>query len=279
VVTEVLDGSRLYAQVVGSEVEALEELVHGLQVTAKDDDDAGGFVADAFNPRVGDIVRARFTEDNTWYRAKILEKQGEHARDSKYRVLYVDYGNSETVPFAQLRPLPPSFASLPAQAQEVTLAFLKTLPVEEEFGHEAQNHLRDLVLGRQLTASVEFRDGAKLYVALADPESHLHVNSALVKAGLARVDKRHRRQKSPLFLTLLAEEQSARTSRVGLWHQGDAPDSDEDEDVTSTRRKSAWGGSRPKPAPAPAKPAATPAKPAAAPAKGAPAAAGKGKGK
>eukprot|EP01113_Clastostelium_recurvatum_P025617 TRINITY_DN3083_c0_g1_i3.p1 TRINITY_DN3083_c0_g1~~TRINITY_DN3083_c0_g1_i3.p1 ORF type:complete len:975 (+),score=300.57 TRINITY_DN3083_c0_g1_i3:47-2926(+) len=235
VITEVLDGARMYVQIVGPEVEALETLVQNLQIAGKEEDEQGSFVPEAFKPRAGDIVRGQFSEDNTWYRAKILE-----ITDGRYKVLYIDYGNSETLPFTSLRPLPSAFVSLPAQANEAVLAYIRPLGAEEDYAEDAFTFLRELVLGHQLTASVESREGNKAHVGLRDPESGEHVNAALLGAGLAKLDKKHRRHNSPLFKQLEEVEEKARSSRVGIWHHGHAPDSDEDEDVDSTRRKPAW---------------------------------------
>ena len=38
---------------------------------------------------------ARFSEDNLWYRGKILERMS----NSRFKVRFVDYGNCETVSF------------------------------------------------------------------------------------------------------------------------------------------------------------------------------------
>lgn len=53
-------------------------------------------------PRSGDLVSAKFSVDKQWYRARVLR-----ANPSKKQaeVVFMDYGNSEVLPFDQLRPL------------------------------------------------------------------------------------------------------------------------------------------------------------------------------
>lgn len=73
-----------------------------------------------FTPTNGDLVSAKFS-DGSWYRAKIrrvspIKKEAE--------VTFIDYGNQDTVKFANLRPLDPKFRSLPGQAQDARLRFV-----------------------------------------------------------------------------------------------------------------------------------------------------------
>ncbi|CAN8011771.1 unnamed protein product [Ixodes pacificus] len=65
---------------------------------------------------VGDYVCALYSGDKTWYRGQVLSKRSE---EGAYAVSFVDYGNSETVPAASLRRLPPRFAEWPVFAVAV----------------------------------------------------------------------------------------------------------------------------------------------------------------
>lgn len=74
-------------------------------------------VPPGFIPRGGDLVSAKFS-DGQWYRAKVrraspIKKEAE--------VTFIDYGNQDTVTFADIRPLDPKFRSLPGQAHEARL--------------------------------------------------------------------------------------------------------------------------------------------------------------
>ncbi|XP_054924544.1 uncharacterized protein [Dermacentor andersoni] len=73
----------------------------------------------AFLPQPGDHICCRFSEDGQFYRAKV-EKVS--ADGSQCDVLYLDYGNEETVMLQDVRPLEPQFAiptlfGIPCQLQ------------------------------------------------------------------------------------------------------------------------------------------------------------------
>ena len=62
-------------------------------------------------PKVGDFVSARFSEDKTWYRARVRRNDKEA---KAAQVVYVDFGNEEKIPWKALR-------ALPAQVDSKTL--------------------------------------------------------------------------------------------------------------------------------------------------------------
>ena len=62
-------------------------------------------------PSPGYPCCAQFTVDGCWYRALITQVSGGRAL-----VLYIDFGNSETLPFAKIKRLLPEFLKLPRQA-------------------------------------------------------------------------------------------------------------------------------------------------------------------
>lgn len=72
-----------------------------------------------FVPKGGDLVSAKFS-DGAWYRAKIrraspIKKEAE--------VTFIDYGNQDTISFANIRPLEARFRSLPGQAHDARLRY------------------------------------------------------------------------------------------------------------------------------------------------------------
>ena len=66
--------------------------------------------------RVGQLCCARYSDDDAWYRAKVEKVDGDKAS-----VLFVDYGNVEQVPLADVRQLTPEYLAIPAQTLECTL--------------------------------------------------------------------------------------------------------------------------------------------------------------
>jgi len=218
----VIDGAHFFVQIQNDQTAGLDELVATLTNLSVNE----GPGQPPFTPRVGELVRAQFTEDDSWYRAKILSVGA-----NLYSVLYIDYGNSETLPGNRIRPLPFAYQSLLAQSQEAGLAFVKAPKLESDWGRESQGHLRELAVGKKLMASVEYRDEGKMHLTLGDAESGVHINASLIRAGLARVDRRKKRFLSlPAVTKLREEEDKARSMHVGIWQYGDAPDSDDEED-------------------------------------------------
>lgn len=92
--------------------------------------------------RAGDLVSAKFSADNAWYRAKIRKNV---VSRKEAEVVFIDYGNSEVVPHSNLRPLDVRFKTLPPQAKEATLSFVKLLSSDSEYGEEALERFRSLV--------------------------------------------------------------------------------------------------------------------------------------
>jgi len=72
----------------------------------------------SFSPRTGDLVSAKFTEDNQWYRARVKRASG---IKKEAHLQFIDYGNEETLPFSRIRPLDPKFKSLEGQAKDARL--------------------------------------------------------------------------------------------------------------------------------------------------------------
>ena len=54
----------------------------------------------------------------SWYRAKIRRAS---AVKKEAEVTFIDYGNQDTVAYANLRPLEPKFRNLPGQAKDARL--------------------------------------------------------------------------------------------------------------------------------------------------------------
>ncbi|KAL8292267.1 hypothetical protein RQP46_001733 [Phenoliferia psychrophenolica] len=204
-------------------IPALESLMSELTVHHNG---ADGVPAN-FVPRSNDVVSAKFSADDTWYRARVRKS---NPAKKEAEVLYIDYGNSETIPFSRLRPLAPQFKGLEGQAKEATLSFVNLLGSETEYGLDALDRFRDLCEGRQLVANIDARDPNLLHLSLfdpADPSSSMahesSINVALVREGLARIDVRSRfRSAYPAVVKALDEAlKEAKRSRAGAYELGD----------------------------------------------------------
>ena len=79
----------------------------------------GAVAATNFVPKAGDLVSAKFS-DGSWYRAKV-RRASPVKREAE--VTFIDYGNQDTVSYANIRPLDPKFRSLPGQAHDARLRY------------------------------------------------------------------------------------------------------------------------------------------------------------
>ncbi|MCJ1321084.1 hypothetical protein MMC15_006428 [Xylographa vitiligo] len=222
---------RLKLQLIGTGTGALEELMSKFRT----------FHLSAANraplpnpPKAGDYVAARFSEDGTWYRARVRRNDRE-AKTSE--VVYVDYGNEEKLPWAELRALAPQFdaRTLKPQAQEAALAYVQW-PTAKEYVADACAYLNERVNGREMVASVEFtdaKDGGVMHVVLfpkdLDRAVTESVNADVVGEGLAVVKRVlrgwERQAEGTEVLTGLREKEArAKEERVGGWEYGEFGD-------------------------------------------------------
>ncbi len=181
-------------------------------------------------PRTGDIVSAKFSEDKTWYRARILHAD---RQSHKYSILYIDFGNSETVRLDSLRPLPSQFSLsvLPQQAHGSVLTLIQPPPAEPtDYLTDARYFLEDVILGRTLVASIDAKlPQNTLSVTLYDPkkatsDANDSLNKYVVEEGWGIVKEKLVGWETSLknSQTKLLEAQSlARSARKGCWEYGD----------------------------------------------------------
>lgn len=212
-ITEVLDGSNFYYQVLGDSNKALDTLMENF----KKQDFASKPV---HTPAVGDIVAGEFPHDKEFYRAevkKIIEKGG----NTIYELFYVDYGNSEDVPVESIRELPGSYSLkiLPAQAKRGRLVYTKAPNKDTTYGIDSALLLRELVWGKELVAQVIQTDDNTNQLVITDSDTEYSINAAMIMNGLAKLQTS--RSKSALYERLSQEEKKARESRRNIWEYGD----------------------------------------------------------
>lgn len=161
-----------------------------------------------FSPKMGELVSAKFSEDNQWcvasssspaagfsltnrYRAKVKKSS---ALKKEATLSFIDYGNEEqNVPFSRIRPLDAKFKALPGQAREARLSFVKLVPRSSEYGGEAWRRFASLTEGRKLVANVDQKEGSLLHLRLIDPSDPnaaddplACINADLVREGEPR---------------------------------------------------------------------------------------------
>ena len=88
-----------------------------------------------------------------WYRGQILEETGEQ----RYKVLYLDYGNTAVLPASELAIMPPALEKYAPQAVKATLAGVKPLNDHHTWSHETSLYFSTLVLEKHVTVTVQVR--------------------------------------------------------------------------------------------------------------------------
>ncbi|XP_013146231.1 PREDICTED: A-kinase anchor protein 1, mitochondrial isoform X1 [Papilio polytes] len=127
--------------------------------------------------------------ENNWYRAQVISTSEEN--DTSV-VKLVDFGGYLTVDNDQLKQIRSDFMTLPFQATEALLAFVKPANNEEDWSSEALRIMAGLTAGQLLHAQVAGYDEAglplvHLYLTL-NPQQVIFLNRELVERGLAEWD-------------------------------------------------------------------------------------------
>ncbi|KAH3668160.1 hypothetical protein OGAPHI_001914 [Ogataea philodendri] len=193
---------------------------------------SSGFKTLAKAPKAGAVLAAKFSENGKFYRV-VVETVDRQL--NKYKVRHIDYGNTETVAFSDLRELPPTFATsvLKPQAHLAQLSLVKLPPQHPiDYHQDAVYFLEDLILDKQLVACETFHNpvsGIEMDVELYDPETIANdpqwtINKELVSNGLGIV-KKELSEFEKLLKTeqeaLLKLESKAKAQHKGCWEHGD----------------------------------------------------------
>ena len=178
-------------------------------------------------PKAGDYVAAKFSEDGQWYRARIRRNDREA---KKADVLFIDYGNSESLPWSSLRALSQQFSiqTLKPQASDAALSFLQ-FPTAQEYLSDGVNFIGSTMANKELVASVDATDkDGTLWITLFDPKSQAaedeSLNKEVVAEGFAMVAKKLRSWelgRGKVLQSLKAKEEEAKSERRGMWEYGD----------------------------------------------------------
>lgn len=202
---------------------------------------ASAAATSSFTPKTGDLVSAKFSKDDRWYRARVKRAS---AIKKEAQVYLIDYGDEDAVPFSKIRPLDEKFKSLPGQAKEARLrcvlrpfqpqntdahcknSFVKLVPRSSEYGPEAYRRFEYLTEGLKLIANIDQREGNLLHLRLIDPadpnikEDPLAcLNADLVREGLATIDKSCKYLNSyPQIVRKLQDAgEGAKADRLGIF--------------------------------------------------------------
>lgn len=158
--------------------------------------------------------------DGLYYRVKVTNFDDEIAD-----VVFVDYGNTDSIPVEQLKDLPESIASLASLGKKGVLSCLKTRSM---FSQDALDEFGGLVWGRPVAAEVDFydRDTSTYHLTLT-AEGNKSVNQTLLGLGLARVSSKAPRELKDVKRALMEEQAAAKKKHVGIWVYGDVSSEEE----------------------------------------------------
>lgn len=231
VVTNVDENCRLKVQQIGTGTAALTEMMSAFKAFHLNKANAKPLPGP---PKAGDFVAAKFSADGQWYRARVRHNDREQ---KQAEVLYIDYGNSEKLPWSQLRPLSePQFSpqKLRGQAVDAVLSFVQ-FPVQPDYLADAAHFLAQTTGEKQLVANVDHveADGT-LHVTLFDPKASStlqeSLNADVIGEGLAMVPRKlkawERVGTDTLLKALRVKEDEAKKERKGMWEYGDLTEDD-----------------------------------------------------
>jgi len=230
-ITNIDSNGKIKIQEIGKGTSALETLMNEFRkfhLDSKNNKPLG----DA--PKTGDFVSAKFSADGQWYRARVRAND----RAAKVaEVMFVDYGNSEKVPWSSLRSLDQGqFGTqrLKAQAVDASLSFVQ-LPTGADYFDEAIGYIAELTEGKRLVGCFDFVDSKEnvSYITLYDTKANNElpglndsINKEVLAGGYGMVPKKLKaweRSKAfePYLKHLREVESQAKQERRGMWEYGD----------------------------------------------------------
>ncbi|XP_012781697.2 tudor domain-containing protein 15 [Ochotona princeps] len=132
------------------------------------------------NPKPGLFCCARYSKDKHFYRAVITEVSG-----YKINVYFLDYGNTDSIPFFDVKILLPEFCELPALAMCCSLAHV--FPIEDLWVKAAIDYFKKIVLNKAVLLQVIAKKDAKYTVKIQSIEASENVDvvSLMLHAGYA----------------------------------------------------------------------------------------------
>lgn len=138
-------------------------------------------------PSLGSLCVAKFSEDDCWYRALVLEQLD----SQQIRVRFIDYGNSSIVALSDTRPFMKELLTITPQTVECSLTGIEPIG-GETWSSDAVSLLKQTQDSMLTVSSVEQVEGNKYIVSLADGQrksvsDYLLTAKLAVKAGASRL--------------------------------------------------------------------------------------------
>ncbi|XP_077992144.1 tudor domain-containing protein 1-like [Glandiceps talaboti] len=104
-----------------------------------------------YKPKDGEIFAAQYSDDKQWYRARMKNV----SPDGSVLVLFVDFGNEESMPTSRLRKLPDEMKQLPLQALKCCLAGIEPTNIQSGWSGQAIDIVKQNMLERKCQVQYE----------------------------------------------------------------------------------------------------------------------------
>lgn len=229
-ITNVDEAGKLKLQIIGTGTSALETMMTKFKSFHMNPSNAAGLPGP---PKAGEYVAAKFTEDGQWYRARIRSND-RAAKEAE--IVYVDFGNSEKMPWSRLRPLSQAEFSpqkLRPQAVDAVLSLIQ-LPTSKDYLQDAIDYITHVAANKELVANVDYTSPeGTLHVTLYDHKTSENltdsINKDIISEGHAMVPKKLKnweRGFGDVLKTLREKQEEAKTERLGMWEYGDLTEDD-----------------------------------------------------
>ncbi|KAG9237906.1 putative nuclease domain-containing protein 1 [Amylocarpus encephaloides] len=224
-ITNIDEDGRIKLQVIGTGTSALETMMTQFKSFHLNPANKAGLSGP---PKTGEYVAAQFTDDGQWYRARVRAND-RPAKEAE--IVYVDYGNSEKMPWSKLRPLSqPQFTpqKLRPQAVDAVLSLIQ-LPTNKDYLADAIEYITQATANKELVANVDYTaPEGTLYVTLYDQNTSQNlkdsINTDIIREGHAMVPtklKPWERSFGDVLKDLREKSDLAKTDRLGMWEYGD----------------------------------------------------------
>lgn len=213
-ITDVQKGSLKFSAQVVEDGARLEKMTADLREHLKQHPPMTG----AYTPKRGEVCVAPFSVDGLWYRAKV-----ESVRGGQAEVLFIDYGNRESMPATSCAQMPAGFSSMPPAAKEYSLA-LTAIPNDKEYAENCEYTLQQLLFSAPTAElNVEYKLGTTEYarVMIESSGSKIDIGKTLVEEGYALVENRREARLQDLLSKYQESEKKARRERLNIWEFGD----------------------------------------------------------
>lgn len=178
-ISEVQRPDRIFFQVVSEEnAQGLAVLSQMLNTHCSEVDNC------PYKPVLGELCCARFSQDGMWYRAAVEQEFPESRL-----VVFVDFGNQDSVAVDSIRQITAAFTELPLQARQCFLTGIHPIS-QSSWSCDAVNYLKGRLSGESFIAEIEYFSEKDVGVQLFEPhpstlQPRISINQEMVQRILA----------------------------------------------------------------------------------------------